>query len=181
MNLFHYSEEPNIARFVPRAPLAHPDAEPLVYAIDAEHSPLYYFPRDCPRVCLWLLPTTTPEDRERYFTHVSASKIIAIESGWLPRLQNTTLYRYTFDSREFVATGDHGVYVSCLTVSPLRIEPMDNLLEHLANADVEIRITPSLVPLGRAVIETTLHFSLIRMRNAQGWEGAKGTPVGYPQ
>jgi hypothetical protein len=25
------------------------------------------------------------------------------------------------------------------------------------------------VPLGRAIIGSTMHFSLIRMRNAQGW------------
>jgi len=34
---------------------------------------------------------------------------------------------------------------------------------------MESRITPSLVPIGRAIIKTTLHFSLIRMRNARGW------------
>jgi hypothetical protein len=28
---------------------------------------------------------------------------------------------------------------------------------------------PSLVPLARAISQSTLHFSLIRMRNAEGW------------
>jgi len=44
-----------------------------------------------------------------------------------------------------------------------------DLLAAIAAADVELRIVPSLVPLGRAIIQTTLHFSLIRMRNARGW------------
>ncbi len=181
MYVYHFSEASNIPKLVPRAPLARPDAEALVYAIDSEHAPLYYSPRDCPRVCFWLLPTTSPEDRESHYANVTASKVIAIESAWVSRLQSVQLYRYTFDSRGFVATGDHGVYVSRNTVTPLSVERVGNLLEALAQADVELRITPSLVPLGQAIIKTTLHFSLIRMRNAQGWEGAKGTPVGHPK
>ena len=48
-------------------------------------------------------------------------------------------------------------------------QPVGDLLAALTDAEVELRITPSLVPLGRAIIQTTLHFSLIRMRNARGW------------
>lgn len=181
MHVYHFSEEPDILRFVPRPPLAHPEAEPLVYAIDAEHAPLYYFPRDCPRVCFWLLPDTSEQDRERFYAHVSASKVIAIESEWAARLLSVQLYRYVFDSRDFLETGDHGVYVSQNTITPVRIEPVGNLLEALAKSDVELRITSSLVSLGQALITSSLHFSLIRMRNAQGWNGAKGTPVGLPK
>lgn len=180
MHVYHYSEDPHIPQFIPRSPRAHPEAEPLVYAIDADHSPLYYLPHDCPRVCYWLLQTTTQEDRERYYANVTASKVIVIESAWVPRLQSVTLYRYTFDSEHLTATGDHGVYVSRNTIVPLRVEPLGNLLEQLTQSDVELRICPSLVPIGQAIVKTTLHFSLIRMRNAQGWEGAKGTPVGHP-
>ena len=39
----------------------------------------------------------------------------------------------------------------------------------VAHTESRGRITPSLVPLGRAISETTLHFSLIRIRNARGW------------
>ena len=52
---------------------------------------------------------------------------------------------------------------------PLRVEPVGDLLAALTGAGVEVRIMPSLVPLGRAISQTTLHFSLIRMRNAAGW------------
>ena len=175
--VYHFSEEPQIREFVPRAPLAHPDAEPFVYAIDEWHSPLYWLPRDCPRVCFWPLPATSPEDRERFFGTASGRMVIAIESGWYERLTTTRLYRYTFDDPSFFPTHDHGVYLSRETVEPRTVEPMGDLLRRLANADVELRLCPSLVPLGEAVVRTSLHFSLIRMRNARGWTGAAGKPV----
>jgi hypothetical protein len=47
----------------------------------------------------------------------------------------------------------------------------------LLNTPIELRFCPSLVPLSHALMQTTLHYSLIRMRNAQGWTGSLGTPV----
>ncbi len=58
MRLFHFSDDPAIALFVPR-PVAVPLARsagrewlngPLVWATDELHAILYLFPRDCPRV-----------------------------------------------------------------------------------------------------------------------------------
>lgn len=169
MPLFHFSEDPTIARFVPRPPMARPEVEPLVWAIDDWHAPLYFFPRDCPRVCFWPLPTTTPEDYARWFATVPGRMVIAIESAWLERLRAARLYRYRMPEAPFVDTYDHGVHVSREAVVPIGDEPVGDLLAALMNAEAELRITPSLVPLGRAIIETTLHFSLIRMRNARGW------------
>lgn len=169
MPLSHFSEDPAIRRFVPRSPLARPEIEPLVWAIDDWHAPIYFLPRDCPRVCFWPLPTTTPEDYAWYFATVAGRMVITIESGWLDRLRTTRLYRYIMPEETFVDTHDHGVHVSRETVEPLSVEPVGDLLTALADAGIELRITPSLVPLGRAIIATTLHFSLIRMRNVRGW------------
>ncbi len=44
MPLSHFSEDPTIARFVLRPPLARPTVEPLVWAIDEWHAPLYFLP-----------------------------------------------------------------------------------------------------------------------------------------
>jgi hypothetical protein len=169
MALYHLSEDATIARFVPRPPLARPEVEPLVWAIDDWHAPVYFLPRDCPRVCFWPLPTTTAEDHARYFATVSGRMVIAVESGWLERLRTTRLYRYLMPEATFVDIHDHGVHVSRAAVVPLRIEPVGDLLAALAGAGVEVRIMPSLVPLARAISQSTLHFSLIRMRNAEGW------------
>jgi hypothetical protein len=37
--LYHFSEEREIRIFAPRAPLAHPKVEPLVWAVDAWQRP----------------------------------------------------------------------------------------------------------------------------------------------
>lgn len=169
MSLSHFSEDPTIARFVPRPPLERPEVEPLVWTVDDWHAPLYFFPRDCPRVCFWPLPTTTPDDGERYFATVPGRMVITIESAWLERLRAARLYRYRMPEETFESIHDHGVHISRSSVVPLGVEPVGDLLAALADAGVELRITPSLVPLGRAIIQTTLHFSLIRMRNARGW------------
>ena len=66
MRLFHFSDDPAIARFEPRAVLVPspraPGREwlngPLVWAIDEPHQPMYLFPRDCPRILLWPRPET---------------------------------------------------------------------------------------------------------------------------
>jgi hypothetical protein len=174
MVLYHFSEDATIREFVPRAPLAHPEVEPLVWAIDEWHAPLYYLPRDCPRVCFWPLPATTPQDRERWFGAVSGRMVIAIEGAWLERLRTTRLYRYPMPVASFVriheGDAEHGVRVSRETVVPLRVEAVGDLLTALTTAEVELRVCPSLAPLAWAVRQTTLHWSLIRMRNAAGWD-----------
>lgn len=169
MRLYHFSEDPGIERFVPRAPLARPEIEPLVWAIDEWHQPLYFLPRDCPRVCFWPLPTTTPEDYDRFFARVAGRMVVAIEAAWLPRVRATQLYRYTFSDTSFTSLHDAGMYVSRGTVTPVRVEPVGDLLARLVGAGVELRLCQNLHPLGQAVSQSTLHFSLIRMRNTRDW------------
>jgi len=179
MPLYHFSEDPAITHFVPRPPLAHPDTEPFVWAIDEWHSPLYYLPRDCPRVCFWPQPNTTEEDWQRFFAYVSGRMVIAIETAWYERLITTRLYRYTFAPEPFFSVGENanGVQVTRQTVTPLSVEPMGGLAERLTAADIELRLCPSLVPLGRSIICASLNFSLIRMRNATGWDDRSGAPA----
>jgi hypothetical protein len=177
MPLYHFSEDPNIKQFDPRPPLAHPDSEPFVWAIDDWHSPLYFLPRDCPRACFWPLHTTTTEDLARFWSYTSCRMVIAVEWAWLPRIQNSSLYRYTFAEDSFVSVEDHGVHVSREPVVPIAVTTMGDLLAELADVNAELRMCSSLVPLAETLIETSLHFSLIRMRNARGWRGGTGTPA----
>ena len=176
-DLYHFSEDPTIEIFTPRPPRAHPDVEPMVWAIDAWHSPLYFVPSECPRVCFWPLPTTTDEDRRRFWTDDRTRMVIAIEHAWLPRLLTVALYRYSLPTETFEDCRDHGVFVSRSAVVPLSVGAIGNPLRAMAEASVELRVTPSLVALGEALIGTSLHWSLIRMRNAAGWEGPRGTPA----
>lgn len=169
-SLYHFSDNGSIECFVPRPPLAHPEQEPLVWAIDEQHQPMYFVPRDCPRVCFWPLPTSTPEDLDRFWAYVPDRMVIAIEAAWYERLCTTRIYRYHEPDASFQPLqNDAWMYVSRETVVPIDIEPIDNLPQHLLDAGVELRVCSSLVPLGKVIVAATLHFSLIRMRNAKGW------------
>ena len=64
--LWHFSEDPDLLEFQPRAPRASPDSAALVWAVDTRHAPLFWFPRECPRGCIWPVPATTSRDLERF-------------------------------------------------------------------------------------------------------------------
>ena len=169
--LYHFSEEADIARFEPRAPLERPAIAPRVWAIDDWHAPMYFVPRDCPRACFWPGPATSADDRERWFGGVDARMVIAIEASWLARLRTTALHRYTMPSATFVLDDpDGGHWVSRQPVVPLAVDPVGDLLAALAGAGVELRLTPSLISLWQRVVRSTLHFSGTRLRNARGWD-----------
>lgn len=180
MTLYHFSEDPTIEVFHPRpipnvgspyntAPPPERATDRLVWAIDEAHAPLYWFPRDCPRITYWALPETTPADRERYFGHTTARWVSAIEGAWLARMQSARLYAYRLPPEPFVPQwegGGPGYYIAYDSVVPLAVEPVGDLLARHADAGIELRITPSLWPLRHALLTASLHFSMIRMRNA---------------
>ncbi len=165
--LFHFSEDGFISEFVPRPHPTNIHEPPLVWAIDADHAPNYLLPRDCPRICISTEASTTLADRERFFAHTLATQIIAVESRWLPTIRSTKLYRYHLPPTTFRSyNADAGYFASLVAVQPAHIEPVGDLVEALLAANVELRFTPSLWPLQHAVAVSTLHFSMIRMRNA---------------
>lgn len=176
MQLFHFSEEPDIREFAPR-PILVPSWRPagrewlngpLVWAIDAPHQPLYLFPRECPRILLWPTAGTSEEDHARIWGKSTARMLAFIEEDWRERLGRAVLYRYEFPIGAFEDLNDAGMRVSRTHVSPVAVTRLDHLPAALAEEDVELRVVRSLVPL-RNVWSTTLHASGIRLRNAQGW------------
>jgi hypothetical protein len=165
--LYHFSEDPSITRFNLRFHPSHPDQPAMVWAIDEDRSPLYYFPRDCPRIGFWARSDSTAEDIHHFLAHTKARKVIAVEGRWLEKLQNTKLYVYQLPDEPFTCFDQGaGYYTSHETVDPLSVEPVGHLIQRLVEAKVELRLTPSLLPLRDTLISSTLHFSMIRMRNA---------------
>jgi hypothetical protein len=144
----------------------------VVFAINEQMLPNYLLPRDCPRVTFYTLPKSDPEDVKRL---LGASKhVVAIESGWLERVMNgrrrpgSVVHIYTLPADTFtVWDAGAGYYISRQSVTPLAMRTIDNTLLELAKHAVEIRIMPSLWPLFDAVVNSSLQFSMIRMRNAQ--------------
>ncbi|MHB8378226.1 MAG: DUF6886 family protein [Dehalococcoidia bacterium] len=170
MPLYHFSEDPDIVEFRPHRARTSTRNEALVWAIDEWHAPMYYVPRDCPRACFWPGDATTEDDRERWFGCVRARMVIAVETVWIERIRTTVLYRYTMPSHRF-ALNDAiaGHHVSRERVVPLAVEPVGDLVDAILAANVELRVTPTLVPLWRRVVASTLEFSGTRLRNARDW------------
>lgn len=165
--LWHFSEDPSLGHFRPRLTPGNPGAPPQVWAVDTRHAPLFWFPRDCPRGCIWPGPGTSPADRERFFGQGAASRVHVIEAAWLTRMREGGLYAYRLPAAAFRPDPRVGGYWTCT-------EPVDaaervtvaGLLERHADAGIELRITPSVWPFWRRVADSTVEFSGCRLRNA---------------
>src|SRR5262249_32791561 len=139
--LFHFSEDPLVTRFSPHVAATAATDDAFVWAIDAEHLDLYFFPRDCPRVTFHASPTTSAADRERCLGFTTARRVAAVEAGWLDRIRETRMYRYLLPAATFaVRDANAGYWVSRESVTPSAVEPVGDLLTALATADVEIRV-----------------------------------------
>jgi hypothetical protein len=156
--LWHFSEDPSLGRFVPR--------EGKVWAIDEEHSWLYWFPRDCPRACFWAVGSTTDDDVARWLDGDRERRVAVIETSWLERLRAVRLFAYRLPAEPFDVVQDHRFYIASTPVDAIERVELGDLLARHAEAGNELRISPSLYPLWESVIETTLEFSGIRLRNA---------------
>ena len=165
--LYHYSEDGTIQRFAPHVPQSNPSHPPAVWAMDAEHSPLFWFPRDCPRISVW-----ANDDAQRAVLrdlfHTEASRICAAESHWLDGIRAAHVYRYVFDGSPFAAWAQaEGQYISGEVVYPQQVELIDDLLGLHADAGVELRFTPRLGPLMDQMLASGLPFSFVRIRDAR--------------
>lgn len=184
-SIYHFSDRSDIELFRPRAPLRHPHAEPLVYGIDAWHSPLYFFPRDCPRIVVWPTESTSPADiasfnlssdwRMRAYLHRSD------EAAWRAGL----LWRYEFDRAQgFEDTGDIGVWISRADVVPRSMTCVLDLPLALQVARVQVKVVDSLIETAHDLFDftsdrfkTSLHVSMIRTSSILDWP----KPVAKPK
>ena len=158
MTLWHFSEDPSLGRFVPR--------DGKVWAVDEAFAWLYWFPRDCPRACFWAVESTTEEDVERWLDGDPARRVAVIEAAWLARVRAVELYAYRMPPEPFVTVEDGRFHIAHETVDALERVQVGDLLERHVEAGIELRVAPTLYPLWDRVIETTLDFSGIRLRNA---------------
>lgn len=100
--------------------------------------------------------------------NTTASHVVAVESGWYQQIKETTLYCYEFLPDDFMLIDDcAGYYVSYKPVVPIAVTIIDDIMATLLNRDIELRFMPSLIDIADAVRDSSLQFSLIRMRNAK--------------
>jgi hypothetical protein len=172
--LWHFSEDASVGRFRPHVPATNPEAPPLVWAVDTRHAPMFWFPRDCPRGCIWPVSATTAEDRERFFGQSAANRVHVIESGWLERMRACRLYAYRLPAEGFWPDEVGGYWVADRPVDAVERVVIDDLLGRHAGAGIELRVTPSIWPFWRRVTNSTVGFSGSRLRNAAPGPGRSG-------
>ncbi|MBI4936062.1 MAG: hypothetical protein HY828_19450 [Actinobacteria bacterium] len=163
--LFHFSEDPTIERFVPHVPATNPTEPPAVWAIDHEHAPLYWFPRDCPRVAVWPWPgrDTTPF-RDAWGV---SGRVQFVGRDWLERMRTTMLFRYSFDAERFERwPAASGYWVCRTTVEPIRVEPMGDLVHVHEALGIDLRVVDDLWPVIDAAMSDEWDFSIVRKANA---------------
>lgn len=168
LRLFHVSENPTIEIFYPRIPKRQDldTTKGLVWAINERCLPNYLTPRNCPRVCFHAGAQTTEQDKRSYLS--TASHVVVIERKWFEVLKNTKLYLYEFDSREFILQDDNaGYYISERAQMPIAIFELDDVYQALLVRNVELRIVDSLWDIYDEIQQTTLNWSMCRMRFAQ--------------
>ncbi|MEO7370322.1 MAG: DUF6886 family protein [Ilumatobacteraceae bacterium] len=164
--LYHFSEEPAIERFVPHVPRTNPSHRPAVWAIDAAHAPLYWFPRNCPRVAMWPKRGTPTERFHEVLTTV-AWRLHAIETVWVERMRTAHVYCYEFDSDGFEPWEDaDGQWTSDAQVLPISVAPVGDLVAAHLGAGIELRVVESLWRLRDVAIAGEFDFSIVRMHNA---------------
>ncbi|MEV6844166.1 DUF6886 family protein [Actinoplanes sp. NPDC051411] len=168
--VLHFSEDPTITLFRPHVALTAQQPEPYVWAVDHDHAPDYWFPRQCPRALVWAGPATTGADRDRLIGAGGGTRVHAVEYSWLPALLAAKLYAYRLPADRFRPFGEAErphAYVAEEPVEPLGpAEPVGDLLACHAAAGIQLRVLDNLWPYWDAVVASTALFSGIRLRNA---------------
>lgn len=164
--LHHFSEDDTITSFTPHVPKTNPCQPAAVWAIDTDHAPLYWFPRDCPRVTAWPRNKKELPGFEAALT-TKAPRLHAIEIGWLERMRTTKLYRYDFLADDFEPWEEaSGQWIADHAVTPVSVNPVGDLVGLHEAAGIELRLLPILWPLADLVQDDCWDFSIVRMMNA---------------
>lgn len=164
--VLHFSEDPEIIEFVPHVAATAQQSAPYVWAVDEARAPDYWFPRDCPRVMAWVMPTTIPADRALLGP---AARVHVIEYGWLTAFRTVRLYAYRLSAEAFSPFGEEShAQVATRAVRPLGpAEPVGDLLMAHHRAGIELRLAVDLWQYVDAWMETSLGCSAIRMADAR--------------
>lgn len=160
--VLHFSEDPSISEFPPRVAPTSTDPEAVVWAVDADRAPDYWFPRDCPRLLAWVGPSTVAPDRELID---GLRRLHLVEHAWVDRMATTTLYAYRLPAATFVPEGEHAhAVVSTVAVQPLGPPvAVGDLLGLHSRAGIVLQAVDSLWPWVDRITPSTLEFSGIRL------------------
>jgi hypothetical protein len=163
--LWHVSDRGDISRFEPHRSGTAVEREPLVWAVDTRHLPLYWFPRQCPRGTFWAGERTGGEDESRFLA--GDARVHVVERPWLPLLRVGRVFAYRLPEEGFAPHPAVGGYWVCReTVRPLAVERLGDLVALHETAGIALRVVDDLRAAWHEVGRSTLEYSGIRLRNA---------------
>jgi hypothetical protein len=168
MDLWHVSEESDIALFEPRLPSSDSGVtSPVVWAVADSHLVNYLFPRECPRVSIRQNGNSEGVDIERLLGRSPSGVVLFIETAWLSKVESAVLWLYRLPTDSFESVDSNAGYlVSARPVSPVEVRRVDAPLRELMARGAELRVVPRLRAIAEEVALSTLSFSIIRLRNA---------------
>ncbi|HWA06267.1 MAG TPA: hypothetical protein VG961_06945 [Ignavibacteria bacterium] len=170
MQLYHISENPGIEIFEPRPSPQYYDniKGNTVFAVSGKMLHIYLLPRDCPRVCYYAKNDSLKADIDKYIGITEKKFIICTEENWLERIKNTKLYLYKMPHENFELLDEGaGYYVSYKTIKPINMFAIVDLMAELEKRNAELRVLPSLRLLAQEISNSSLRYSIIRLRNAE--------------
>jgi hypothetical protein len=160
--LLHYSEDANIREFRPHVPRSNPGAAPAVWAIDPARAPLYWFPRDCPRVAVWA-NDAVDAGRLRELFATDAMRVQAVPVEWRDAVNDCRLYEYRFAPEPFTPWPDaEGQWVAHEPVVAESVEPVGPLVQKQAAAGIDLRFVDDLPRLRARALASGLPGSIVR-------------------
>lgn len=166
--IFHVSEVAGIEEFIPReSPSFFENLnENVVFGIGERPLHNYLLPRECPRVAYYATSQTNTEDRIAY-CRGEATYHIFLREDWRDIITTTTLYCYEFDTSHFrLLDKIADYYVSSKTENPIGVIKISNILDELMQRkNVAVNFVDDLNKIAAQIKKSTLHYSLIRMRN----------------
>ena len=163
--LWHVSEDDSIRRFEPHHRPEHALDDPLVWAVDTRHLPLYWFPRDCPRATFWAVSTTAEEDLARFLGGQRSRRVHVVEPEQLLRLRTSRVVAYRLPEQTFECWDRF--WISREPVESLELVELGDLVDRHAEAGITLRTEDDLLRLWDEVVASTLDYSAIRLRNAR--------------
>jgi hypothetical protein len=92
-----------------------------------------------------------------------------MEAGWLSRMQGCRLYAYRLPAEVFRPHEVGGYWMADQPVEAVERVVVDDLVGRHADAEIELRVTPSIWPFWRRVVNSTVESA------APGWATAPRT------
>jgi Family of unknown function (DUF6886) len=163
--LWHVSEDDSIRRFEPHRRPPHALDERLVWAVDTRHLPLYWFPRDCPRVTFWAGSETAEVDVVRFLDGDPMLRSHVVEPGWLDAMRAVRVVAYRLPEETFEPWDRF--WISRAAVEPLEVVELGDLAARHERAGIRLGADDDLLGLWREVAASTLDYSGIRLRDAR--------------